>query len=386
MHRLPVPDDESLAHSRRTAEYIRAAMKAGALSFAEFMALALYAPGLGYYSAGLRKFGEQGDFVTAPEISPLFGRCLARQCRDVLAELDGGQILEFGAGSGMMAADILTELETLDCLPEKYFILEVSADLRQRQQAALAARAPHLLQQTVVVWLDNLPEHPLRGVIIANEVLDAMPVHRFQLDNGGLFELFVTCEQAGFAWQAEIAQDARLIAAVERLRLSPEGAYVSEINLELAAWIQTVSERLAAGLVLLIDYGFPHGEYYHPQRDQGTLMCHYRHHAHTDPLIFPGIQDITAHVNFTAVAEAAADIGLHVAGFTAQADFLLAAGLEEILTNSDPGRIKEHLTLVQQAKRLIMPGEMGELFKAIALTRDLDTPLRGFVQDRRGRL
>jgi SAM-dependent MidA family methyltransferase len=384
MSRLPSPSPDALAHGRALAEYIRQAIEqaGGALSFAEYMRLALYAPGLGYYSAGARKFGEHGDFVTAPELSPLFSYCLARQAAQVLEELGGGEILEFGAGSGGMAADILAELERLDCLPTRYFILELSADLRARQQDLLQARLPHLRDR--VTWLDELPVTRLRGVLLANEVLDAMPVARFRVaENGEIEEFYVRQDGDGFAWITRQAQEP-LRGQVAMLGL-PAG-YISELNPTLSAWCAALAESLEAGLILLIDYGFPRREYYHPQRHQGTLMCHYRHHAHTDPFFYPGLQDITAHVDFTAVADAALAAGLELAGYTTQADFLLASGLEEMLAASDPTDYAAHLALMQRIKPLIMPSEMGELFKVMGLSRELSTPLRGFSRDRRKRL
>ncbi len=390
---LPQPHPDAVAHSQHLINTITQAIfdAGGAISFAEFMAQALYAPGLGYYSAGVRKLGAKGDFITAPEISPLFSHCVARQCQQVLAALNEGIILEFGAGSGIMAAEILKELERLDSLPLQYLILEVSADLQQRQRETLQAQVPQLLNR--VQWLKSLPSHKLSGVILANEVLDAMPVQRFRLDEQQMSEFYVGLANSNnnptetpFVWQALPTRDKSLQAAVEALRSTLPIGYVSEINLALPAWIQSVADILATGLVLLIDYGFPSGEYYHPQRDQGTLMCHYQHYAHDNPLILIGLQDITAHVNFTAVAEAALVAGLHVSGYTTQANFLLNSGLPELLSAFDPDDTKNYLQQTQQAKTLILPSEMGELFKVMALTRHLDIPLLGFARDERARL
>jgi SAM-dependent MidA family methyltransferase len=420
---LPQPHPDAVAHSQRLMTMIIQAIfdAGGAISFAEFMAQALYAPGLGYYSAGVRKLGAKGDFITAPEISPLFSHCVARQCQQVLAALNEGIILEFGAGSGIMAAEILKELERLDSLPRQYLILEVSADLQQRQRETLQAQVPQLLHR--VQWLKSLPSQKFSGVILANEVLDAMPVQRFCLDEQEVLEFYVGLAnpnrvaqknsapdlgslanledikrnktflddynnptETAFVWQTLPTRDKSLRAAVEALRPALPIGYVSEINLALPAWIQAVADILATGLVLLIDYGFPSGEYYHPQRDQGTLMCHYQHYAHSNPLILIGLQDITAHVNFTAVAEAALAAGLHVSGFTTQANFLLNSGLPELLSAFDPNDTKNYLQQTQQAKTLILPSEMGELFKVMALTRHLDIPLLGFARDERARL
>ncbi len=387
---LPRPDPDAAAHCERLRELIRAELAAagGSLSFARYMELALYAPGFGYYSAGARKFGAEGDFVTAPEISPLFGRCVARQCRQVLELTGGGDILEIGAGTGALAADLLGELEHLGQLPERYLILELSGELRERQQALLRERLPHLLPR--VRWLERLPEPGFQGVVLGNEVLDAMPVHRFRWTQQGVYELRVAWEGDDFGWRAEPAEP-RLADAVAALHAEvgeawPDG-FESEINLGLAAWVRSLGERLARGVVLLVDYGYPRREYYHPQRAMGTLVCHYRHRAHADPLLLPGLQDITAFVDFTAVAEAAVAADLSVAGYTTQAHFLLGCGLGELLAASDPADAQRHLTLTRQAKILTLPGEMGERFKAIALARGIEAPLLGFVlQDHRYRL
>jgi len=383
---LPSPSAEAQAHSQQLCALLdqRMAARGGTLSFAEYMHEALYAPGLGYYSAGLRKLGAQGDFITAPELSPLFAYCLARQAAAVLAALPDGVILEFGAGSGKLAADLLAELERLGQLPSQYWILEISPDLRQRQRETLQRQVPHLLNR--IVWLERLPATPLTGLIVANEVLDAMPVQCFTVDaTGQLWERQVTRQESGYAWCQAPANSA-LQQAVAHLAPELPAPYHSEWNPALAAWIQALSDSLAAGLVLLIDYGFPRREYYHPQRDQGTLMCHYRHHAHGDPFWYPGLQDLTAHVDFTAVAEAAVAAGLQVAGYTTQAYFLLDTGLQERLSHSDPEDYASHLQFSQQVQKLIMPHEMGELFKVMGLSRHLEIPLCGFSHDQRHRL
>lgn len=363
------------------------AANGGAIPFAKYMQLALYAPGLGYYSAGLQKFGTKGDFVTAPEISALFSRCLARQCCQVLQTLGGGSILEFGAGSGVMAADLLLELERQQKLPQNYMILEVSGELRVRQQETLKTRIPHLFSR--VQWLDRLPERPFSGVILANEVLDAMPVHRFCVDDNGIQEFYVTSNNEEFNWQLGPPSDDRLREMVDQLSIQQiPDTYDSEINLLLPGWMKSVSECLERGLVLLIDYGFPRHEYYHPDRSMGTLMCHYQHRSHMDPLILPGLQDITAHVDFTAVAEAAVDCGLQVAGFTNQAGFLLGCGLVELAQGEVVEDALTQIKTSQEIQKLTSPAEMGELFKVIALTRDLGKiGLMGFSSwDQRGRL
>jgi SAM-dependent MidA family methyltransferase len=345
----------------------------GTISFARYMELALYAPGLGYYSAGLRKFGSGGDFVTAPEISPLFSQCIARQCKQI-----GGDILEFGAGTGAMAEEILREYT-----PNNYYILEVSADLKQRQQEKLK----HF---TNVTWLTSLPEK-FSGIILANEVLDALPVHRFQIIDNKILEAYVRCENNQFVWHYDQPTSPGLLDAVEKLNIS-EHNYTSEIHLTIPPFIHTLGKILNHGTILLIDYGFPRREYYHPDRHQGTLMCHHQNQAHPDPLVLTGLQDITAHVDFTAVAEAAVDAGLHVAGYTNQASFLLGCGLLENglprgARNDGLGDLKQQLVISQQIQKLTQPHEMGELFKVIALTKNLEMSLIGFsLYDQRQRL
>jgi len=384
MHSLPPPHPDAILHSQRLTTTIITAIEqaGGIIPFDEFMQRALYTPGLGYYSAGMQKFGTAGDFVTAPEITPLFAQCIARQCQQVLTNFESGVILEFGAGSGIMAVDILKTLEELDCLPAHYFILEVSSDLQQQQKAMFQAQAPQFLP--LVEWLSRLPTEPLQGVILANEVMDSIPVQRFTVQADDIAESYITYKDNSFHWQEQVTPNEILQQAVTDLEL-PVG-YVSEINLALPAWIQSIADILETGMVLLIDYGFPSKEFYHPQRNQGTLMCHYRHHSHIDPLILVGLQDITAHINFTAVAEATVNTNLHVAGYTTQANFLLACGLADILFSLNPDDKQKYLKQAQQVKTLILPSEMGELFKVMGLTKNLDIPLLGFSKDERTRL
>ncbi len=386
---LPQPDADALAHSERLIDAIRREMDehGGAVAFDRFMELVLYAPGLGYYMAGSRKLGEEGDFVTAPEISPLFGQCLARQCAQVLDGLQGGNILEFGAGSGALAGVILEELARLQRLPDRYLILEPSPELRQRQQQLVEGLAPELAAR--LQWLDRMPQR-LRGVAIANEVLDAMPVHRFVMGGGAVRELFVRWNGSGFEEFAAPPESAGLAAAVRRLTGEPEqldDGYLSELNLRAGPWIEALGGMIEAGVVLLIDYGYPRREFYLPERTMGTLMCHYRHRAHGDPYRLVGLQDITAYVDFSAVAEAGAAAGMSLGGYTSQANFLLSCGLEELLAESDPADVEAHMQRVQGAKQLILPSEMGERFQVMALTRDFTAPLLGFsLRDLRGRL
>jgi len=385
---LPAPSPQALELSAELSTVIRAAINAagGSIPFSRYMELCLYTPGLGYYGAGQRKFGPGGDFVTAPEISPLFGRCLANSCKEVLESLQGGNILEFGAGSGQLAIDVLGELERQACLPNRYLILERSAELRQRQQQAIQKKLPQLLDR--VVWIDALPTAGFRGVMLANEVLDAMAVERFQWDGKAANLFHVSCEGDGFQWQLQQDRDDATVAVeslVSECQLPP--GYISEANILLSAWLQSAADVLEQGVLLLIDYGYPRHEYYHLQRSSGTLMCHYRQRAHDDPFLWPGLQDITAHVDFTAVAEAALAADLEVAGYTTQTYFLLDCGLDSLLQQAGPTDSTHYIQLAQQAKTLILPGEMGERFKCIGLMRGMTTTVPGFrIQDYRNRL
>lgn len=386
---LPPLTPEEAAHSAALAALIRAriADAGGWLDFETFMDLALYAPGLGYYSAGSVKLGPGGDFVTAPEVSDLFSRCVARQCAELL-ERTGGEILEFGAGTGRMAAVILDELAALDVLPERYSILEVSADLRARQEQRIARLPAHLRER--VRWLDRLPEEPLTGVMLANEVLDALPVRRFVVRENGVRELGVALAEDGAFIEREAAASGPVRAACESLLAQlpaplPDG-YRSELCPRAGPWVASVAERLGRGALLLFDYGLPRAHYYHPQRTTGTLRCHFRQRAHDDPLVNVGVQDITAWVDFTGVAEAALESGLDVAGFATQAAFLLATGIDTLAAARSTD-LREQVRVAGEARRLLLPGEMGEAFKVMALGREFDEPLCGFaLQDLRDSL
>jgi SAM-dependent MidA family methyltransferase len=375
----PLTPDEA-AHSRRLVNRIWEEIDArsGWLSFERFMEMALYEPGLGYYSAGASKLGAGGDFVTAPEVSPLFSRCLATQCGEILQHVSGGAILEFGAGSGVMAADLLNELAVKGSLPRRYLILEVSADLRERQRALVQERAP--AHAARVEWLDRLPEE-FRGVVLANEVLDALPVQRFRIRGDQVNALGVTWQLGRLDW-SETRADAELEAAVRRIEANtgerlPDG-YTSEINMRLTPWIAGVAAALREGVALFIDYGLPQRQYYRSERREGTLLCHFRHRFHDDPLINVGVQDIGAWVDFTAVAEAASAAGLAVAGFSTQAHFLIGSGLEQLLAPAEGHELASRVQLARQAMLLTLPGEMGERFKVIGLSRGFEQPLRGF--------
>jgi len=381
---LPALSPEETQQSAAVANLIRERIRAagGAVTFDSFMESALYAPGYGYYSAGAAKIGAAGDFVTAPEVSDLFGRCVAQQCAQVLRET-GGEILELGAGTGRLAATLLETLSSLQALPDRYAILEVSADLADRQRALLQ-RLPAALRERVA-WLDRLPEKPLRGVILANEVLDALPFNRIALREGAMRELGVTMEGEHFA-ECELEPSEELVhawraMAAELPVLLPDG-YASELCQRVEPWIAGVGACLERGLFLLFDYGLPRAHYYHPDRVGGTLRCHFKQRAHDDPFINVGVQDITAWVDFTRVAEAAVAAKLDVLGFVTQAAFLLATGIEGLAAES--GSILDRVQRAGEARRLLLPGEMGEAFKVMALGRGLESPLTGFsLQDLR---
>jgi SAM-dependent MidA family methyltransferase len=371
---LPVPSPDALAHSQRVAAHLRSLINAsgGWIPFSRYMEVALYGPGLGYYAAGAMKFGAAGDFVTAPELTPLFGRTLAHAIAPVLDETKG-EVLELGAGSGRLAVDLLRELERIGTLPARYLILEVSADLRQRQQGTLARELPHLRER--LQWLDELPAH-FGGVILGNEVLDALPVELVHWTEAGPLRRGVIVEGETFAWQDRPIDDPVLRARAEALNLAP--GYCSEINLAASALIAALAKSLDHGLILMIDYGFGAAEYYHPQRHMGTLRAHVRHHALDDPFYLPGLCDLTAHVDFSAVAQAGVTAGLELAGYASQAGFLLNSGLTELLLQTSPGDAAAYLPQANAVQRLVSPAEMGELFKVIGLRKNGIAPLAGF--------
>jgi SAM-dependent MidA family methyltransferase len=373
---LPPPDPESLAHSRKVAGHLRSAMAraGGSVSFAEFMQLALYAPGLGYYAAGATKLGPAGDFVTAPEMSPLFGRVLAGQVAHVLEQLPERNVLELGAGSGVLAVQVLDALTERGLAPDRYAILEVSADLRERQEALLRRERPQDLER--IEWLAGLPRQ-FTGVVLANEVADALPVERFRRTADGVMQCRVTARGDDFAW-CEDRAPAYLASAVgqieEDLDARLPAGYVSEVATALPDWIAGVAGCLEHGFVFLFDYGVSRREYYAADRNGGWLRCHFRHRAHDDPLILPGIQDITAWVDFTAVAQAASAAGLDVAGYTTQAQFLLHGGLDRELEALSEMPTAARLELSRQVKILTLPGEMGEHVKCMGLARAAVAP------------
>lgn len=374
---LPIPDEAAIKHSLKLIEHIKQLINNGdgKISFTDYMQACLYAPGLGYYAAGSEKFAKHGDFITAPELSDLFGKCIAAQCKQIL---DTGlkDILEFGAGSGKLATDILLELEKQNTLPEHYFILEISADLKQRQQQHLQEKLPQLFER--VVWLETLPEN-FNGIMLANEVLDAMPIHRFHFCKNQLQEYYVGFADNRFRWITD--QPSQNLLDVENdlrdsLATNTEN-YSSEINLLAKPWLNSLYHSMQKGVVLLIDYGFNAVEFFHPQRCEGTLMCHYRHHAHPDPFVYPGLNDITAHVNFTQIAEFADAADFDVSGFIQQANLLLNLSITHFAQTEN---LKQQLEYNRALKILTLQHEMGMLFKALLLTKNYDDELIGFKQ------
>lgn len=373
----PDPDPAAEAHSARLAEMITAEVRAsGSVPFSRFMELALYAPGLGYYSAGATKFGAAGDFITAPELGPLFAECVAQATAPVLAALGANaDVVELGGGSGVFARDVLVRLAALDALPARYRILEPSADLRERQRDLLADALPAPLFARVE-WLDGPPQSAWRGVLFANEVLDALPTPRFVIRAGEVMEEHVGVDGDGGFHVLERPADALLTAAVRHAeadlgRRFDEG-YRSELLPQLPYWIQAVGGLIEAGAMLFVDYGYPRGEYYLPERRDGTLVCHYRHRAHADPFFRPGLQDLTAFVDFTALAEAGTRAGFDLSGYCAQAAFLLNNGLVERLEARQGLPEAERHRFSLEAKRLTLPGEMGERFQVMGFERGVD--------------
>ena len=381
MSTLPTPSRDAQKHSLQLQALIQQAIKkaGGWIDFAQFMQLALYAPQLGYYSAGNQKFGTGGDFVTAPEISALFGQTLAQQVAQILA-LSRGSIMELGAGTGRLAVHLLHALEHLDCLPDQYYILDVSDHLRQVQIEYLQERlSPQLLRR--VVWLNQLPE-TFTGVVLGNEVLDAIPVHMVHTKTQGLCERGVMLAEQGLTWSDKPWDDApasgqHLFDEIKKLSL-PTG-YISEFCPTANGLIASLALTLERGVILMIDYGFSASEYYHPQRNLGTLMCHYQHYAHTDPLLNIGLQDITAHVNFTSIAYAGVDNGLQLSGFCSQAQFLMNCGILDLMAQVSPSDMARYAPLAAAAQKLLSPAEMGDLFKVIAFSKNMDVPLLGFT-------
>ncbi len=372
---LPIPNAGSLAHSQKLSALIQEKIyqEDGWISFEDFMQMALYIPSLGYYSGGAKKFGMDGDFVTAPEISPLFAQTLAHQVAQVLNEVATGNILELGAGTGKLAVDLLLTLGALNQLPEHYYILDVSAHLRQVQMETLQKLLPVALAKRVV-WLDVLPQDFV-GVIFGNEVLDAIPVHLIHHTAQGLYERGVAFHD-DFVWQDKLIPAGKLLDLLSTYSL-PEG-YLTEVSPAAMGLIASLAQTLKHGVIIMIDYGFSAREYYHPQRNLGTLMCHYQHYAHTEPLVYVGLQDITAHVDFTSIAQFGVDNGLALSGFCSQAQFLMNCGILTLMSKVSPQDMTNYVPLAAAAQKLLSPAEMGDLFKVIALSKNLELPLLGF--------
>lgn len=373
---LPIPPLEAQIHSQQLFELIQQKIteSGGWIDFAEFMQMALYTPGLGYYSAGSKKFGAGGDFVTAPEISSLFGQTLANQFAQVL-QATQGNVLELGAGTGKLAVDVLQALTQLGYLPDQYYILEVSDHLRQVQLEYLKQHLPQNLMQRVV-WLNELPAE-FSGIVIGNEVLDAIPAHLIHTNNQQICERGITVTEQGFAWLDKPLTEPYLLDTANKLNL-PD-SYLTELCPAANSLIRSLAHMLKYGAILMVDYGFVAREYYHPQRNQGTLMCHYQQLAHTDPLVYVGLQDITAHVDFTAIAESGVEAGLKLAGFCTQAQFLMNCGILNVISQVSPHDMARYAPLAAAAQKLLSPAEMGDLFKVIAFTKNMEEPLLGFT-------
>jgi SAM-dependent MidA family methyltransferase len=398
-HPLPEPDPAAREHSAKLSSLIREqiACAGGALPFWRYMELALYAPGLGYYSAGAHKFGAAGDFVTAPELGGLYARCVADATAPVLREVGADAVfLELGGGSGAFAEHALLRFAEIDAVPARYAILEPSADLRERQRERLHAALPkHIASR--VEWLDGPPQQAWNGMLFANEVLDALPVSRFVIRDDELFEECVALDvlrqarddRNGFV-RAERPADALLASTLEHVARGLEArladGYRSEALPQLPFWIDAVAGTLQRGAMLFVDYGYPRREFYASERDDGTLICHYCHRAHADPFLWPGLQDITASVDFTALAEAGTRIGFELAGYCAQAQFLIGNGLGDALESAQSLPEIERLRLMQEAKRLTLPGEMGERFQAMGFQRGVDFERAFVLGDLSGRL
>ncbi|HET8875678.1 MAG TPA: SAM-dependent methyltransferase [Casimicrobiaceae bacterium] len=364
---LPLPGADARAHSARVLAQVRDEIDraGGFIAFSRYMELVLYAPALGYYVAGARKFGEAGDFVTGPELTPLYGAAIARQLAPILEESRARDIVEFGAGSGALAASLLDALALHGASPSRYRILEVSPQLRAAQRSTIATCAPAAL--TRVEWIDRLPD-AIDGVVVMNEVLDAIAPRLVARRDGAWFERGVTLVDDALAWDERPLDDARL-EAVARARFPADGDYTSELNPAAEALVTTIGRRIASGALLIVDYGFPRHEYYHPQRNTGTLVGHYRHRVHADPFVWPGLSDLTSHVDFTAMAEAAERAGLQVAGFATQASFLLGCGILDLLRDVGAPETSAYLRAASAVQKLLSPAEMGELFKVLLLAR-----------------
>jgi SAM-dependent MidA family methyltransferase len=374
---MPMPAHDALAHSARVVAYIEQSIAAsgGWISFADYMGAALYAPGLGYYAAGARKFGVAGDFVTAPELTALFGDALAAQIAEVLVQLPGSELIELGPGTGRLAVDVLSALAARDALPERYCLLEVSPDLRERQRELLRDRVPDLLPR--VEWIDVLPAH-WRGALLANEMLDAVPPHLIARQRGAWFERGVEIAAAGELRFADRPLAKGALRDTAAACFPGDGDYVSEINPAAQALVRSLAQRCDAGALFILDYGFPASEYYHPQRNAGTVMTHYRHRTMDDPFFLPGLADLTAHVDFSAIARSCVAGGVSLAGYTTQARFLINCGILDALVRRGEPQSAAYLREAAAVQKLLSPAEMGELFKVLALAKGIDEDLIGF--------
>jgi len=384
---MPTISPAAWEHSQTVSAHISRLIgeSGGALPFDKYMEHVLYAPGLGYYAAGAVKLGPAGDFVTAPETGLLFGQCLAGEVADILGHMPNAAILEFGAGSGRLAEVLIQTLAALNRLPSRYIIIELSPDLRDRQQRTLAALADKV--GVPIEWRDQMPEPGVEAVVIANEVLDAFPVTRFRVEKDGVRHAGVREEEQGFSWDwsSPILSQGPEFDVARRFSLA-EG-YETENSPRAMAWVRMLGELLTRGVVLIIDYGYPEEEYFLPDRHKGTLRCHYQHHAHDDPFVLTGIQDITCHVNFSAVAQAARRSGFEILGYTSQEAYLLALGLLDKASHASTDDDRAQLLLASEVKRLVLPSQMGEAFKVMGLGKNWSADLNGFgLRDRSHRL
>jgi len=381
---ISVLSDDEKNHLKHAENVIKKAIveNNGKIPFDQFMNMALYEPGVGYYVSGTQKFGAGGDFITAPEISPLFSQCLAQQCAQVLDELKQeniqSDILEFGAGSGTMASHILLELNNTDNLPKNYLILEPSPELQNRQKQTIEKNAPQLLN--LVSWLDRLPTN-FNGIMIGNEILDAMPVSRFKKEDTGLEEMFITLDEGKLTetwFKSDNTALIKVVAEIEKNHDEFKPGYESEINPQIQSWLKAIDKSLNKGAIILIDYGYEESAYYHQDRYMGTLICHFRHQAHDNTTILCGLQDLTANVNFTEIARSSVDTNLSLSGYTTQTHFLMSCGLEHYIGAYDPEHEKSYIPMIQGVKKLTLPNEMGERFKVIGLSKNIKGDLVGF--------
>lgn len=384
---LPLPDKDAEEHSIKVKQCLldKIAIK-GSLSFTEYMQTVLYEPGLGYYSAGSTKLGAEGDFITAPEISSLFSESLAQAILPALTEIENCSILEVGAGSGQMAVAILSYLERNNSLPAHYYILELSADLRLRQLKLIQENIPSLAER--VVWLDSIPDN-LNAVVLSNELLDAMPVVRFRKEQHGIAIEHVVEVEGQFHLSYKLVENDDITRRVEKRVEEIESetskfdiGFISEINFNAEDWLELIAGKLNAGIIILIDYGYPRHEYYHPERNKGTLNCFYRHRHHGNPFIYPGLQDLTAHIDFTAIADAGINNSLSLIGYTSQSSFLFGAGIAHLAEMRSEkfadDNIMSQIEMANEVKKLTMPYEMGEIVKVIGFSKNCTITLEAF--------